>query len=53
MVGFDYLALGLPGSSALLEVNAIVALVFFCALGGAVGVIAAREWWKRGWRRLG
>ncbi len=53
LVGFDYLALGFPGSSALLGVNAYLALVFFCLLGGAAGVAAAREWWKRGWRRLG
>jgi hypothetical protein len=53
LVGFDYVALGLPGSSALLGANAYVALVVFCLLGGAAGYTAAREWWKRGWRRLG
>ncbi len=53
LVGFDYVALGLPGSSALLGANAYVALVVFCLLGGAAGFAAAREWWKQGWRRLG
>jgi beta-N-acetylhexosaminidase len=53
LVGFDYLALGLPGSISLLEKNAYFALIAFCALGGAAGFAAGREWWKRGWRRLG
>jgi hypothetical protein len=53
LVGFDYLALGLPGSGAFLEANAYLALVFFCVLGGVLGLFAAREWWRRGWRRLG
>jgi beta-N-acetylhexosaminidase len=53
LVGFDYLALGLPGTSAILGANAYVALLLFCVAGGAAGVAGAREWWKRGWRRLG
>jgi beta-N-acetylhexosaminidase len=53
MVGFDYLALGLPGSVILLEMNAYLALIAFCALGGTAGFAAGHEWWKRGWRRLG
>jgi hypothetical protein len=52
-VAFDYLALGLPGASALLDANAYWALVLFSVLGGAAGYAIAREWWKRGWRRLG
>jgi hypothetical protein len=53
LIGFDYLALGLPGSAALLGANAYVSLVIFCLMGGALGVLGAREWWRRGWRRLG
>ena len=53
LVGFDYVALGLPGSYSLLEMNAYLALIAFCLLGGAAGFAAAREWWKTGWRRLG
>jgi hypothetical protein len=52
-VGFDYVALGLPGSNTLLQANAYLALLLFCLVGGAAGVFAGREWWKRGWRRLG
>jgi hypothetical protein len=53
ILGFDYLALGLPGSSALLAANGYAALLFFCLLGGAGAIAGAREWWKQGWKRLG
>lgn len=53
LIGFDYLALGLPGSAMLLDVSGYGALLFFCLAGGVAGVVAAQEWWKRGWRRLG
>jgi hypothetical protein len=53
LAGYDYLALGLPGTSTLANANGYAALIFFCALGGAAGVFGAWEWWKRGWRRLG
>jgi beta-N-acetylhexosaminidase len=51
LVGFNYLALGLPGSGGLMLENAYLALVLFCAAGGTAGVIAASAWWKRGWQR--
>ena len=51
LLGFNYLALGLPGSDDLMVANAYLSLVLFCAAGGAAGVIAAGAWWKRGWQR--
>jgi hypothetical protein len=51
LLGFNYLALGLPGSSGLMFENAYLALALFCAAGGAAGVFAASAWWKRGWQR--
>ncbi|HKY83632.1 MAG TPA: glycoside hydrolase family 3 N-terminal domain-containing protein [Anaerolineales bacterium] len=51
LLGFNYLALGLPGSNGLMLDNAYLALALFCAAGGAAGVFAASSWWKRGWQR--
>ncbi|HMK08466.1 MAG TPA: glycoside hydrolase family 3 N-terminal domain-containing protein [Anaerolineales bacterium] len=53
LVGFDYAALGLPGSAALPGAHTYLSLILFCLVGGAGGTLAARAWWKSGWRRLG
>jgi len=53
LLGYDYLALGLPGTESLRLANPYLALALFCAVGGAVGAVVAVEWWKRGWKRLG
>lgn len=49
LLGFDYLALGLPGSGAFLAESPYLALVVFSGLGGAAGLAAAEMWRRRDW----
>ncbi|HSR47622.1 MAG TPA: glycoside hydrolase family 3 N-terminal domain-containing protein [Anaerolineales bacterium] len=50
VLGFNYLALGFPGSSTLMADRAALSLAVFALVGGAVGVAAGIAWWRRGWK---
>ncbi len=49
LIGFDYLALGLPGSSEMLLGSPYLAVLLLSALGGAAGLAAAVIWRTRDW----
>jgi beta-N-acetylhexosaminidase len=49
LLGFDYIALGLPGSEALLRESPYLALVVLSVLGAGAGLAAAVLWRRRDW----
>lgn len=50
LLGFNYLALGFPGSAGLMSESPVLGLGIASMLGGLGGLMVALLWWRRGWR---